>query len=138
MEKDGQEKRQTEATIVTTDRKDSAQREDPVAKELRFDRVTKEGKKNKHKAESQGDPETETEKDASKNRKPRWRLVNQRRGEASAHKFMLRRTDAEKENPAKAGRVRIKRSNGRRPKQHQGGTAGRKWKPRREQKKDQS
>ena len=50
IEKDGQEKRQTEATIATTDREDSAQREDPVGKELRSDRVTKEGKKNKHKA----------------------------------------------------------------------------------------
>ena len=34
--------RQREATTATTDREDSAQREDPVAKELRCDRVTKE------------------------------------------------------------------------------------------------
>ena len=36
---------------ATTDRLDSAQSEDPVAKELRFDRVSKEAK-NKHKAET--------------------------------------------------------------------------------------
>ena len=123
-----------EATTATTDREDSAQREDPVTKELRFDQVTKEVKNNKHKAESQGGQETETEKDACKNRKPRRRLVNQRRSE-TAQKFTLKRTDAEKKNPAKAGRVRIKRRNGRRPKQHQGGTAGRKWKPRRKHRK---
>ena len=62
------ERRPREATIATTYREDSAQREDPVTKELKFDRVTKEVKKSKHQAESQGGQETETEKDASKNR----------------------------------------------------------------------
>ena len=40
-EKDGQEKKRTEATTAPTDREDSAQREDPIAKEPRCDRVMK-------------------------------------------------------------------------------------------------
>ena len=40
MEKDGQET-DREATTATTDGEDSAQREDPVVKEPRCDRVTK-------------------------------------------------------------------------------------------------
>ena len=71
-----------EATTATTDREDSAQREDPVAKEPRCDRVTKEVEE-EHKNESQGGQETETAKDIRKNRKPRWRLRNQRRGDSS-------------------------------------------------------
>ena len=75
---------------------------------MRFDRVTKEVKKNEHKVESQGGQEIETGKDTCKNRKLRWRQVNKHRSETLAHKYTLRRTDAEKKNPAKEGRVRIK------------------------------
>ena len=69
-------------------------------------RPSHEGGEEQHKVESQGGQETETEKDASKNRKPRRRLVNQQRSETTAHKYTLRRTDSEKKNPAKAGRLR--------------------------------
>ena len=58
---------------ATTNRADSAQREDPVAKELRFNRVTKEVKKNKHKAEAEGGQEAVTEEDARK--KPKTEKV---------------------------------------------------------------
>ena len=72
-----------EATTATTDREDSAQKEDPVAKELRCDQVTKEVEEQQHKDESQGGQETETKKDTRKKRKTRWWLRNQQRGDIS-------------------------------------------------------
>ena len=62
----GQEVKPGERMHENTDSRDSARREDPVAKELRFDRVTKEGKTEERSDRTERGQEEEQAEDSRK------------------------------------------------------------------------